>query len=115
LRVLGIAAKHVNFGALVGAKGAGAYLKWLKIFGKVLIGRKVKDVLREDTMIRGVLQILILPLEDTKTAEAERLVMCSSCFVYIDPDSGEIKTLPTCTWDNYKKPIMRKVAEKYNV
>ena len=115
LSALGIAAKHVNFGALVGAKGAGAYLKWLKIFGKILIGGKIKDVLREDTVIRGVLQILILPLEDLKTAEAERLVMCSSCFVYIDPDSGEIKTLPVCTWDNYKKPIMRRVAEKYNV
>ncbi|MDD5424663.1 MAG: hypothetical protein PHR74_05240, partial [Candidatus Omnitrophica bacterium] len=68
-----------------------------------------------DTLIKGALQILILPLEDLKTAEAERLVMCSSCFVYIDPDTDEIKTLPTCTWDNYKKPIMKKVAEKFNV
>jgi hypothetical protein len=113
--VLGIAAKHVNFGALVGAKGIDAYGKWLGIFGKIIIGRKAKDVLRDDTLIKGALQILILPLEDLKTAEAERLVMCSSCFAYVDPDTDEIKTLPTCTWDNYKKPIMKKVAEKFNV
>ncbi|MBP6944317.1 MAG: radical SAM protein [Candidatus Omnitrophica bacterium] len=115
LKALGIAAKHVNFGALVGSRGPTAYMKWLGIFGKMIIGRKAKDVLREDTLIKGALQILILPLEDLKTAEAERLVMCSSCFAYVDPDTDEIRTLPTCTWDNYKKPIMKKVAEKFNV
>lgn len=115
LKVLGIAAKHVNFGALVGAKGAAACGKWIGISGKIIAGRKAKDVLREDTLIKGALQILVLPLEDLKTAEAERLVMCSSCFAYVDPDTDKIRTLPTCTWDNYKKPIMKKVAEKYNV
>lgn len=115
MKVLGIMVKHVNFGALVGARGPAAYGRWLKILGKILTGEKAKDVLQASTAVKGVLQILILPLEDRNTIEAERLVMCSSCFVYIDPETDQIRTLPTCTWDNYKQPIMKKVAEKFNV
>ena len=58
---------------------------------------------------------MILPFEDSKTTESERLSMCSSCFVYVDPDTDQIRTLPTCTWEKYKKPIMKRVAEKFNV
>jgi len=112
---LGIAVKHINFGAIVGAKGFTAYWRWLKMIWKMSIGRKMKDVLREDAVVKGVLQILILPFEDLKTAEAERLAMCSSCFVYVDPETDEIKKYPLCSWERYKAPIMKKVAEKFNV
>jgi len=113
-RALGIAVKHVNFGAIVGAKGIPAYWRWLKMIGKIAIGRKMKDVLREDAAVKDVLQILILPFEDLKTAEAERLAMCSSCFVFVDPETDEIKKYPLCSWERYKAPIMKKVAEKFN-
>ena len=72
-------------------------------------------MLRKDTKLRGMLQLIIFSFEDLKTTESERLSMCSSCFAYVDPDTDSVKTLPTCTWERYKKPIMKKIAEKYNV
>ena len=32
--------KHFSFGAVVGAKGAVAFWRWAKIFGKILMGKK---------------------------------------------------------------------------
>ena len=114
-RTLVMAGRHLNFGAVVGAKGLVAFLRWAKITGKIMTGRKLKDVLRKDTKLRGMLQLIIFSFEDEKTTESERLSMCTSCFAYVDPETGSIKTLPTCTWERYKKPIMKKIAEKYNV
>lgn len=115
LKLFGVFKKHLNFGSIVGSKGLAAGLKWAKIIGKLMIGKKAKDIIKSDTKLKGILQIMILPFEDSKTTESERLSMCSSCFVYVDPDTDKIKTLPTCTWEKYKKPIMKKVAEKFNV
>lgn len=115
MRLFGIFRRHLNFGSIVGSKGFAAYLKWAAIAGKMLAGKKIKDIIRSDTRLKGILQIMILPFEDSKTTESERLAMCSSCFVYVDPETDKIKTLPTCTWEKYKKPIMKKVAEKFNV
>ncbi len=115
LKLLGILKKNLNFGAIVGKKGPAAYIKWAGMIGKLLTGKKAKDILKNDTKLKGVLQIMILPFEDSKTTESERLSMCSSCFVYVDPDTDQIRTLPTCTWEKYKKPIMKRVAEKFNV
>lgn len=113
-RALAVAGKHLNFDTVVGAEGAAAFLRWTRIIGKIMMGRKLKDVLRKDTKLRGMLQLIIFSFEDEKTTESERLSMCTSCFAYVDPEMGSIKTLPTCTWERYKKPIMKKIAEKYN-
>lgn len=115
MRLLGIFRKHLNFGSIVANKGPAAYLRWALMLGKALTGKKIKDIIRSDTKLKGILQIMILPFEDSKTTESERLAMCSSCFVYVDPDTDAIRTLPTCTWEKYKKPIMKKVAGKFNV
>ncbi len=115
LKLFGMFRRHLNFGAIVGSRGPAAYLRWAGILGNMLMGRKPKDIIRNATRLKGVLQIMILPFEDSKTTESGRLAMCSSCFVYVDPDTDKIKTLPTCTWEKYKKPIMKKVAEKFNV
>jgi len=39
--------------------------------------------------------------------------MCGAGFAYEDVDTGEIKTIPACTWWLYNKPILKKIAEKY--
>jgi 7,8-dihydro-6-hydroxymethylpterin dimethyltransferase len=114
-RALAIAGRHLNFGAIVGAKGPAVLLRWAKITWKIITGRKVKDVMRQDTRLKGALQIIIFSFEDDKTTESERLSMCTSCFAYVDPLTDSIKTLPTCTWEKYKKPIMKVIAEKFNV
>lgn len=115
LKLFGILRKNLNFASIVGKKGPASYLEWAKMAGKLVTGKKAKDVLRGDTKLKGILQIMVLPFEDSKTTESERLAMCSSCFVYVDPDTDTIDTLPLCTWEKYKKPIMKRVAEKFNV
>ncbi|MFH1406644.1 MAG: radical SAM protein [Candidatus Omnitrophota bacterium] len=115
LKAFGILRKHFNFGAVVGAKGFGAFRKWVKIIFKLLTGEKPKNIFRSDTKFKGILQILTLPFEDHKSAEAERLVMCTSSFMFLDPETDAMKIFPLCTWEKYKKPIMKKIADKYNV
>ncbi|MBN2190690.1 MAG: radical SAM protein [Candidatus Aureabacteria bacterium] len=113
LSVFRVVVTNFNFGAAVGKKGISAFLKWMKIFFKVITGEKLKDVIRRETIMKGALQIIVLPFEDYDTTEAVRLKMCVSCFVY--PDSGKnIKRVPVCAWERHKKVIMKEVAEIYN-
>ena len=61
-----------------------------------------------------ILQILLLPFEDDDTVETERLEKCASCFAYIDVETDQIRSIPFCIWEKYKKVIMKDIAEKYN-
>ena len=57
---------------------------------------------------------MILPFEDTQTAETERLQMCTSCFSYVDPDDDKIRSIPFCSWEGNKDVVMRKIAMRFN-
>jgi len=105
---------YMNFGAAVNAKGFKALGKWMRILWVVLSGKKVKDVIRDQTEMKGILQVLLLPFEDDCTVESERLEKCSSCFAYIDTATDTIKSIPFCIWEKYKNVIMKNIAEKYN-
>ncbi|MDP8299769.1 MAG: radical SAM protein [Candidatus Tantalella remota] len=114
LSVAGIFIKHANMGAIVGAKGFQAFWKWMRFFGSLLTGKKFKDVLKEQTRIKGILQVLLLPFEDDCTIESERLEKCSSCFAYIDTATDSIRNIPFCIWEKYKNVIMKDMAIAYN-
>jgi len=114
LRLAPVIFKHVNFGAVVNARGIKAAARWISIISSVVSGKKFKDVLKDKTGIKSILQVLLLPFEDDKTLESERLEKCASCFAYIDIKTGEIKSIPFCIWEKYKKAIMRDMALEYN-
>ena len=114
LSLVPILVKYVNFGAVVNAKGLKAFDKWMRIFGAAISGKKIKDIIKEQTEIKGILQVLLLPFEDDCTIETERLEKCSSCFAYIDTATDTIRSIPFCIWEKYKKVIMKDIAEKYN-
>ncbi|HNX91039.1 MAG TPA: radical SAM protein [Candidatus Omnitrophota bacterium] len=110
----GIFLKNVDFNAVFGAKG-------LKCFGKIMrfiflfaTGKPPKKILKEDTEIKSILQILLLPFEDDCTVESERLEKCASCFAYIDVKTDTVKSIPFCIWEKFKKVIMKDIAEVYN-
>jgi len=84
-----------------------------RILGGLLIGRSLKDQLRKHTTIQGALHMLVLPFEEFHSIEGARLDNCPSGFVYEDPDTGEIKTVPVCAWSLYKSDIQRRIAAKY--
>ncbi|MCK5160827.1 MAG: radical SAM protein [Candidatus Aureabacteria bacterium] len=105
---------NFDFGAAVGQKGVKAFFKWIKIAGRLISGTKLKDVIRAETRMKGALQVMVLPFEDYDTAEAVRLKMCTSCFVYPEDRNGNVKYIPVCAWEKNKKIAMKKVAELFN-
>ncbi|MEA3347169.1 MAG: radical SAM protein [Candidatus Auribacterota bacterium] len=105
---------NFGFGAAVGRKGAGTVFKWIKIAGKVILGGKLKDVIRQETRMKGALQVMVLPFEDYDTTESNRLKMCTSSFVYPQSRNGDIKYIPVCAWERYKKIVMKQTAEIFN-
>ena len=112
--LIGALFKHFDFGAAVGKRGIGALFAWMGIFGKVLAGKRLKDVVRAETKLKQALQVMILPFEDYDTTEGTRLKMCTSTFVYPEGLNNEIRYVPVCAWERHKKVLMKQVAEKFN-
>ncbi len=108
--LLGPALKTINLRRVL--RGSPA-LRLLRIFGGMLLGRRLKDQLRRHSAIDAVLHMLVLPFEEYHSIEGARLDNCPSGFVYEDPDTGEVKTVPVCAWSLYRTGIQRKIAEKY--
>jgi uncharacterized radical SAM superfamily Fe-S cluster-containing enzyme len=114
IAIAGVFAAHINFGAVVGASGMKAAGRWLGIIGSAMAGKRFKDVIKERTRIKSILQILLLPFEDDYTVESERLEKCASCFAYIDGITGAVKSIPFCIWEKFKNEKMKSMAVKYN-
>ncbi|KPK59524.1 MAG: hypothetical protein AMK73_08575 [Planctomycetes bacterium SM23_32] len=85
----------------------------LCVVGGLLIGRKLKQQVRKHSTVRDAMLMVVLPFEEAHSVEAARLQECPSAFVYEEPETGEVKTMPVCVWGLYKNEIQRKIAEKY--
>lgn len=114
LGLLKLFIKHINFGAVVGAKGLKAVFRWCGILSGLLVGKKFKDIIKAKTEIKSILQIIILPFEDDGTQESERLERCSSGYAFIDVETEEIRAIPLCIWEKYKEEALWDNAVKYN-
>lgn len=104
--------KHLNTRELF---GGAATPKVLRIIGGLLLGRKLKDLLRAHTRCHGVLRVIVLPFEEKECVEAARLVDCPASFVYEHPVSREIRFMPVCAWAIYKNDILRATANRYGL
>ncbi|MBD3296308.1 MAG: radical SAM protein [Candidatus Omnitrophica bacterium] len=109
-----IALKHADLGGIVGARGLGAVRKWAGVITALIAGKRAKDVFKEKTMFRGILQILVLPFEHDETQESQRLQHCSSGYTYIDESTDRIRWMPTCIWDKFKDDCLRSNARRFN-
>ncbi len=106
--------KHVDFGAVVKARGLKAFGRWMGIFASAATGKKFKDVFKERTEVKDILLLILLPFEDSATTETDRLEMCKSCFGYVDVATDTIKAIPVCIWERFKNVAMKDMARKYN-
>ena len=86
----------------------------LRILGGLAVGRKAKDVFRRHTQVHDALRMIVLPFEEYHSIDGARLLNCTAGFVFEDPDTGEVRTIPVCAFSLYKTEIQRKIAEKYN-
>jgi hypothetical protein len=57
--------------------------------------------------------MIVLPFEEYHAIDGARLVNCTAGFVFEDPETDEIRTIPVCSFSMYKTDIQRKIAEKY--
>ena len=95
--------------------GAGGKQKVAKIIMGLIRGEKLKNLLRRNTRLHGILRVIILPFEDKDCVEAARLVDCPANFAYEHPKTREIRLMPLCSWVAYKNDILRETAKNYGV
>jgi hypothetical protein len=93
--------------------GNHAAWKTLKIAVGIFLGRKPKVMVRANTRLQKVLRIAILPFEEPRTMDSSHLQRCPAGFAYLDPATGEPRTMPVCSWPLYKNDIMRRIMERY--
>ena len=85
----------------------------LRILCSLAVGRKAKHVFRKHMQIQDALRMIVLPFEEYHAIDGARLVNCTAGFAFEDADSGEVCTMPVCSFSMYKTEIQRKLAEKY--
>ena len=89
------------------------FMGTLRILGGLLRGKRFSELIRTHTRIKDTVDITILPFEEPHSLESARLHRCPSAFIYLDPDTDEVKTVPFCTWCLYRKEVFRRIADKY--
>ena len=109
-----------NFGGLLlGALDSRSILKGnrvlagMRILGGLIMGERLKDLLRKHTNVVDMMLMVVLPFEEYHSIESARLQDCFAAFAYEDPDTGKVETLPVCIWGLYKNDIQRRIAAKY--
>ena len=45
--------------------------------------------------------------------DSSHLKRCPAGFAYVDPATGEPRTMPVCSWPIHKNDIMRRIMERY--
>ena len=85
----------------------------MRILGGLMLGKKLKNLLRAHTNVQGAMLMVILPFEEFHSVESARLENCPSAFAYEDPDTGEVRTVPVCMWGLYKNDVQRRIAAAY--
>jgi len=107
----GLALKTIDFRRLL--KG-NRFVCALKILGGVLVGKRLKTQLRKHGNAHDVMLMVVLPFEEYHSVESARLQNCWAGFVYEDPVTDEVKTIPVCMWGMYKNDLQRQIAQKYS-
>ena len=85
----------------------------LRILGGLLLGRGLTRQMEKHTHVHDGVPITVLPFEEWHSLDAARMERCSAGFVYVDPETDEVRTVPFCMWCLYRKAMFRKIADKY--
>ncbi len=79
----------------------------------MLAGRQTRKVRARHTHLQEMLQLIVLPFEDDSTLETERLERCPNAFVFYDPRTDRVETVPVCAWGHHKNAALRAVTDHY--
>ena len=93
-------------------KGSPA-LRMIRVMGGLMIGRSFEDLVRKHTHLQDTMPLVILPFEEWHSLESGRMKRCTAGFVYLDPDTDRVATVPFCMWCHYRKDMYIKINRKY--
>jgi len=85
----------------------------LRILGGLLVGRDRRRLLEKHTTIHDGVVVTVLPFEEWHSLDSARLERCSAGFIYVDPDTGAVCSIPFCIWCLYRRDTYRRIAEKF--
>ena len=89
------------------------FFRLVRTAGGLMIGRSFEALLRKHTNVHDTVPIVILPFEEWHSLESGRMKRCSAAFVYLDPDTDRVSTIPFCMWCHYRKEMFTRITAKY--
>jgi len=102
---------HFRLGRVFKGKGPGKLAHALGLLMGLALRRP--GTMQRHTNLHGVLQLIILPLEDDCIVETARLERCPTLHAYYDPWLDTVKYVPVCAWRFHNVAVMRRIAEYY--
>jgi uncharacterized radical SAM superfamily Fe-S cluster-containing enzyme len=114
LSVTGLVLRHVRLSRLFKGRGIGRGVHAVRFLLELVMGRKFRHVLERHTAAQGILQLIVLPFEDSSNIETHRLERCPTGFAIVDPVDDRVKHVPTCAWGLYKNQAMSDIMKKYS-
>ncbi len=109
--VLGVLLRHLRLGRVFKGRGPGKLWHALAFIGGLVLGRRGAG--QRHTNLHCVLQVIVLPLEDERVVETERLERCPTTHAYYDPREDRVKYCPVCAWYLHIRTILRGLADYY--
>jgi 7,8-dihydro-6-hydroxymethylpterin dimethyltransferase len=85
----------------------------LRILAGLLGRKKMSALVKQHTDMPKILRVAVLPFEEYHSIDATRLEACKAVFACEDVETGQIKTIPACTWYLYRNDLLKKISEKY--
>jgi hypothetical protein len=85
----------------------------LKILAGLLVGKRLKDQVRKHLTVTDTLGMVVLPFEEYHSIDSERLQNCKAGFAFEDPDSGQVKVVPVCSYTLFRDDVERKIVARY--
>ncbi len=80
----------------------------------LVMGGRLKKLLKKYTAMQETLLMLVVPLEERHSIESARLSSCPSGFIY-EEESGQLRLIPVCIANLYREQYQQGVAKKYGV
>jgi 7,8-dihydro-6-hydroxymethylpterin dimethyltransferase len=111
--VLGVVTRRVRIGRTFKGRSVGKVYHAAMLGAELAVGCQRRKAMARHTWIQGQLRVVILPLEDSRVLETERLERCPTAQAYVDPESGKVNFIPLCAWKLHNRTILRQIAERY--
>lgn len=112
-RVVSVVWHHVRIGALLQGRGIAKLWHMLCAATGLILRRKTKPLVKRHFVVQQLLQLIVLPFEDSSTLETDRLERCPNAFVFYDPRTDRVHSVTACAWTRHKARALRGVADHY--